>query len=107
MLSNLFSEAEIKDKEEASDILEDTKDKCGEYGEVKGALVVREGEGGEDGVAYTGLSLIRFSETSKAFAAAKALHGLRFDGRPVAAKFASTELFDKFAADASISIKFV
>ena len=32
VLSNLFSETEIKDTEEATDILDDTKEKCGEYG---------------------------------------------------------------------------
>jgi len=32
VLSNLFSEAELLDPEEASEILEDTKDKAAEYG---------------------------------------------------------------------------
>jgi len=107
VLSNLFSEAELLDPEEASDILEDTKDKAAEYGEVKGALVVRQGEGGDAGTSYVGLTLVRFAESAKAFAAAKALHGLKFDGRPVAAKFATIELFEAFAADNSVTIKMV
>mmetsp|Transcript_58978 Transcript_58978/g.49963 ORF Transcript_58978/g.49963 Transcript_58978/m.49963 type:complete len:336 (+) Transcript_58978:2-1009(+) len=107
VLSNLFSEAELLDPEEASEILEDTKDKAAEYGEVKGALVVRQGEGGVVGMPYMGLTLVRFSETANAYAAAKALHGLKFDGRPVAAKFATIETFESFSADASVTIKMV
>ena len=54
VLSNVFSEADLADATESKDILEDTKDKCAESGEVKSALVVRPGEGGDAAAALVG-----------------------------------------------------
>lgn len=54
VLSNIFSEADLADAAECKDILEDTKDKCAESGEVKAAMVVRPGEGGDDHAALVG-----------------------------------------------------
>ena len=48
------------------------------------ALVVKPGEGGDAGQQYGKKTLVKFADADKAFSAAKALHGLKFDGRPVA-----------------------
>jgi hypothetical protein len=37
--------------------------------------------------------MIRFADKKKAYQAAIALHGLKFDGRPVAASFVNEETF--------------
>lgn len=105
VLSNIFSEADLADAAECKDILEDTKDKCAESGEVKAAMVVRPGEGGDDHAALVGQTLVRFGEASSALAAAKAVHGVKFDGRPVSARFDKVELFEQLWALDSISTK--
>ena len=84
VLSNIMSDADLADAQECADILDDTKCKCAEYGEVLAALVVKPGEGGDAGQQYGKKTLVKFADADKAFSAAKALHGLKFDGRPVA-----------------------
>lgn len=93
-LDNLASEEELNNEQEATDIMEDTKEKCEkDFGGVDAALLITPGTGGELGHKFVGKTMIRFNDKKLAYKGALALHGLKFDGRPVAATFVDEELF--------------
>ena len=93
-LANLASEEELNDEEDATDIMEDTKEKCQkDFGGVDAALLITPGSGGDLGPKFLGKTMIRFADRMVAHKAALALHGLKFDGRPVAASFVEEEVF--------------
>lgn len=85
-ISNLLSDAEMADQQESQDVLEDTKDKCEEdFGPVASAILVLPSDGDLQG--WTGRLLVHFNDMEHAKKAAEKLHGLKFDGRPVACSF--------------------
>lgn len=95
MLDNLASEEELNNEQDATDIMEDTKEKCEkDFGGVDAALLITPGTGGELGPKYLGKTMIRFSDKKRAHTAATALHGLKFDGRPVTASFVEDDVFN-------------
>jgi hypothetical protein len=98
-LSNILSDKELESAEEVAECLEDTRDKCqADVGGVKQGLVVRPGQQGGESEVYVGKMMVLFEDAATAFKAAGLLHGLKFDGRPVAASFAPEDVFQRLLA---------
>ena len=91
-ISNLLSDAEMADQQESQDVLEDTKDKCeDDFGPVSSAILVLPSDGDFQG--WTGRLLVHFNDVEHAKKAAEKLHGLKFDGRPVACSFVDEKTY--------------
>ncbi len=87
-LKNMLSEEDLQSDQDYEEILEDTKDECGQFGALKSVVIPR------DGVGKTKIFLEYVSKDD----AAKAIQGLAgrtFDGKAVQANYYSE---DKFAA---------
>lgn len=98
VIANLLSAAELADEKEAVECMEDTRDKCEEdFGPVEEALIVTPGSvpDGKEWEEWTGKMMVLFKEKEAAMKAAKALHGLKFDGRPARCAYAQEEAFRK------------
>ena len=68
VLSNLASEEELNNEQDATDIMEDTKEKCEkDFGGVDAALLITPGTGGGLGPKYVGKTMIRFNDKKKAY----------------------------------------
>lgn len=87
-LRNMLSEEDLQSDQDYEEILEDTKDECGQFGALKSVIIPREG------VGRTKIFLEYVSKDD----AAKAINGLAgrtFDGKAVEATYFAE---DKFAA---------
>ena len=87
-LKNMLSEEDLQSDEDYEEILEDTKDECGQFGALKSVIIPRDGPG------KTKIFLEYMSKDDAAKAIA-GLAGRTFDGKSVAAAYFSEE---KFAA---------
>lgn len=104
-LSSMVTELELADAAECADILDDARTECAKHGEVEGILLLRTPLPAslEPGVAALAaqsekLIFVRFAHPAAASAAAKTLHGKKFDGRTVAASFHADAEFDSLSA---------
>ena len=70
---------DVATAEDHADIVEDTKEECGKYGQVASVEIPR------DGAPGTGLVFVAFAEAAQAAAASNALAGRTFDGKTVEA----------------------
>jgi splicing factor U2AF subunit len=80
-LGNMVTAADVASAEDHADIVEDTRDECGKFGQVLNVQIPREGAPG------TGFVFVGFADTAQAAAAAAALSGRTFDGRRVEATY--------------------
>jgi len=80
-LQNMLTNDDLANEEEYNDILEDTKEECGQYGQL---LNIHIPKTGEPGVTKIFLEYASTDDSSKAI---KGLEGRTFDGRRVQATF--------------------
>lgn len=91
-LSNMVTIEDISDDELYNDILEDVKDECSKYGSVQSVEIPRpsscisHGESTNDSTAAcVGDIFVCFDTIDGALKATVALHGRKFNGKPIAA----------------------
>mmetsp|Transcript_9946 Transcript_9946/g.14840 ORF Transcript_9946/g.14840 Transcript_9946/m.14840 type:complete len:396 (-) Transcript_9946:446-1633(-) len=87
-LKNMLSEEDLQSDQDYEEIMEDTKDECGQFGALKSVIIPR------DGVGKTKIFLEYVSKDDAA-KAIKGLAGRTFDGKAVQANYYSEE---KYAA---------
>jgi RNA recognition motif-containing protein len=80
-LQNMLTEEDLKDSTEFNEILEDTRDECGQFGQL---LNVHIPKPGEPGVTKIFLEYASVDDAAKAIAS---LEGRTFDGRKVLASY--------------------
>jgi len=80
-LGKMVTEADVASAEDHAEIVEDTTEECGKYGQVTSVVIPR------DNAPGSGLVFVAFAEASQAAAASSALAGRTFDGRSVEASF--------------------
>jgi len=88
-LKNMVSEDDLKDDAEYDDILQDTKNECSQFGQLKEVIIPKLGE-----VGATKIFLVYLTKED-AEKAIKSLQGRTFDGHKVEAKYFSEERFQK------------
>merc|ERR1712238_86382 len=88
-LQNMLTNDDFANEEEYNDILEDTKEECGQYGQL---LNIHIPKTGEPGVTKIFLEYASTDDSSKAI---KGLEGRTFDGRRVQATFFDEAKFMK------------
>jgi len=88
-LQNMLTNDDLANEEEYNDILEDTKEECGQYGQL---LNIHIPKTGEPGVTKIFLEYASTDDSSKAI---KGLEGRTFDGRRVQATFFDEAKFMK------------
>ncbi|KAG5192541.1 hypothetical protein JKP88DRAFT_173288, partial [Tribonema minus] len=81
VLMNMVGEEDLKDDQEYTDILEDVRDECKQYGELKTVIIPRPGETG------VGKVFLEYAEVQQAQAAAMALAGRQFASKIVKAQY--------------------
>jgi len=84
-LLNMVDEEELKDEEEYEDILEDIREECGKFGEVKSLEIPRPVPGVE--VPGLGKVFIEFANSSDCQAAQLSLTGRKFSNRVVVTSY--------------------
>ena len=87
-LKNMLSEQDLQSDEDYEEILEDTKDECGQFGALKSVIIPRDGPG----KTKIFLEYMGKDDAAKAIAG---LAGRTFDGKAVQATYFTEE---KFAA---------
>jgi hypothetical protein len=86
MLKNMLSFADLQEDQEYSEILEDTKDECSQFGALKSIIMPRSGVG----ATKVFLEYLTADDAGKAI---HALAGRTFDGRKVEAVYFSEEKY--------------
>lgn len=87
-LKNMVTTADLLSDTDYEEILEDTKDECGQFGSLKSVVIPRTGPG----ATKIFLSYVTQEDAAKAV---KALAGRTFEGRKVCADYFSEERFAK------------
>ena len=85
-LKNMLSMQDLESDQEYEEILEDTKEECGQFGTLKSCIIPRSGVGATK-------IFLEYLSTTDAAAAIQALAGRTFDGRKVEAAYFSEEKF--------------
>mmetsp|Transcript_20026 Transcript_20026/g.37414 ORF Transcript_20026/g.37414 Transcript_20026/m.37414 type:complete len:426 (+) Transcript_20026:574-1851(+) len=88
-LQNMLSDDDLVNEEEYNDIMEDTREECGQYGQLVSVIIPRAGEPGATKI------FLEYSSNDDAAKAIKGLQGRTFDGRRVQASYFDETKFAK------------
>lgn len=88
-LQNMLTEDDLKNPEEYNDILEDTREECGQFGQLISVHIPKNGEAGATKI------YLEYAAVEDAGKAIEGLAGRTFDGRQVAAEFFDETKFSK------------
>ena len=88
-LQNMLTDDDLANDEEYNDILEDTKEECGQYGQLLSVIIPKAGEPGATKI------FLEYSSPDDAAKAIKGLEGRTFDGRRVQATYFDETKFAK------------
>lgn len=91
-LKNMLTAKDIESEEDYEDIMEDTKEECGQFGVLKNVYIPRTGPG------LTKIFL-EYKSTDDAASAIRGLSGRTFDGRKVNATFITEEKYRKVMSE--------
>lgn len=91
-LKNMLTEDDLVADQDYEDILEDTKDECGQFGKLKNVFIPRTGPGKTK-------IFLEYVSPSDAAGAIAGLSGRTFDGRKVNATYISEDLYHKLLAE--------
>jgi len=91
-LKNMLSENDLKSDEDYEEILEDTKEECGQFGALKNVIIPRSGPGATK-------IFLEYNSIDDAAGAIRGLSGRTFDGRKVNATFMTEDDFRKVVAE--------
>ena len=80
-LKNMLTDEDLVNEEEYNDILEDTKEECGQFGALTSVIIPKKGEVGETKI------FLQYSSPDDAAKAIAGLEGRTFDGRRVEASY--------------------
>jgi len=94
-LKNMVTAKDLESNEDYEEILEDTKDECGQFGSLKSVVIPRSGEDGSLSNTEARSIFLSYVSPDDAATAIKALAGRTFDGRKVEATYFSEEKFAK------------
>ena len=92
-LLNMVTDDDLKDEEEYEDILDDIKEKCATYGEVKSIEIPRPVPGVE--VPGLGKVFVEFHGTTECQKAQHALTGLKFSNRIVVTSYFDSDKYHR------------
>ena len=88
-LQNMLTSDDLANEEEYNDILEDTKEECGQYGQLLSVFIPKAGEAGATKI------FLEYASSDDASKAITGLEGRTFDGRRVQATFFDETKFIK------------
>lgn len=80
-LKNMLTDADLVNEEEYNDIMEDTRDECGQFGSLVSVIIPKAGEAGATKI------FLEYSSPDDAAKAIAGLEGRTFDGRRVQASY--------------------
>ena len=88
-LQNMLSNDDLADESEYNDLLEDTREECGQFGQLLNVVIPKVGEAGATKI------FLEYASTDDAMKAIKGLEGRTFDGQRVQATFFDEQKFVK------------
>ena len=88
-LQHMLTAQDLEDPDEYQDILEDTREECGQFGTLKSVVIPRKGEPGATKV------FLEYETVEEAGKALEGLQGRTFDGRLVEAAYFDMDRFRK------------
>ena len=88
-LKNMLTSDDLANEEEFNDLLEDTREECGQYGQLLDVVIPKAGEAGATKI------FLEYASTDDAAKAIRELEGRTFDGQKVQATFFDEERFSK------------
>ena len=88
-LQNMLTSDDLANEEEFNDLLEDTREECGQYGQLLDVVIPKAGEAGATKI------FLEYASTDDAAKAIRELEGRTFDGQKVQATFFDEERFSK------------
>ena len=80
-LKNMLTDEDLANDEEYNDIMEDTKEECGQFGTLASIIIPKKGEVGATKI------FLEYSSPDEAAKAIAKLEGMTFDGRRVEASY--------------------
>lgn len=88
-LQNMLSNEDLANEEEYNDLLEDTREECGQFGQLLDVVIPKAGEAGATKI------FLEYASTDDASEAIRGLEGRTFDGQRVQATFFDEEKFSR------------